>query len=55
MYFPFFQTADWGQKIRYPAADDLFRASLADEELQMILGLLQILWQSRFLIYSSSG
>ena len=25
--FPIFQTADWGQKIRYPAADDLFRAS----------------------------
>ena len=26
--FPVFQTADWGQKIRYPAADDLFRVSL---------------------------
>ena len=26
--FPIFQTADWGQKIRYPAADDLFRVSL---------------------------
>ncbi len=26
--FPVFQTADWGQKIRYPAADDLFRTSL---------------------------
>ena len=26
--FSIFQTADWGQKIRYPAADDLFRTSL---------------------------
>ena len=28
--FPVFQTADWGQKIRCPAADDLFRVSLFD-------------------------
>ena len=27
--FPVFQTADWGQKIRCPAADDLFRVSQA--------------------------
>ena len=27
--FPIFQTADWGQKIRCPAADDLFRVSYA--------------------------
>ena len=33
--FPIFQTADWGQKIRYPAADDLFRVSL--EELEKCL------------------
>ena len=25
--FPVFQTDDWEQKIRYPAADDLFRVS----------------------------
>ena len=25
--FPIFQTADWGQKIRRSAADDLFRVS----------------------------
>ena len=27
--FPIFQTADWEQKIRRSAADDLFRVSLA--------------------------
>ena len=26
--FPVFHTADWEQKIRCPAADDLFRVSL---------------------------
>ena len=26
--FPVFQTTDWGQKIRCPAGDDLFRVSL---------------------------
>ena len=28
MYFPFFKPQTGGQKIRYPAADDLFRVSL---------------------------
>ena len=26
--FPVFRTADWGQKVRRSAADDLFRVSL---------------------------
>ena len=30
--FPIFQTADWGQKIRRSAADDLFRVSLSVTE-----------------------
>ena len=30
--FTVLQTADWGQKIRYPAADDLFRVSLVNTE-----------------------
>ena len=32
--FPIFQTADWEQKIRCPAADDLFRVSLMYSVLQ---------------------
>ena len=28
MYFPFFILHGWRKKIRYPAADDLFRVSL---------------------------
>ena len=34
--FPIFQTAGWGQKIRYPAADDLFRGSLETFQFRVI-------------------
>ena len=39
--FPIFQTADWEQKIRRSAADDLFRVSLvecSDENLRTVSG-----------------
>jgi len=36
MYFPIFHTEGWGQKIRCPAEDNLFRASLGIENGEIL-------------------